>query len=225
MYVDMKLWTLQPMQSVVTFVHLKAQMSILSFSTCDAKALGHQRRVKLFFFSKVHTVHGLTLCSCPHWLPELPSHCTWWPWWRWRRPGWLSARRAASLHGWCAPLPPASRTPPYLGLRTGRPPGIKHHSFVWQRNNADDIQLAEHCVRKLPGSISHKRPRNVAECVSLPCSGPCRSLDYLPLLSLFVLTSLKTAKPYLTLMNVANVKLLFTSYRKLLRSINRPGET
>lgn len=38
------------MQSVVTFVHLKAQMSILSFSTCDAKALGHQRGVKLFFF-------------------------------------------------------------------------------------------------------------------------------------------------------------------------------
>ena len=52
----------------------------------------------------------------------LPSHCAWSPWWRWHRPGWLSARRAASLPGWCAPPPPASRTPSYPGWRTKYPP-------------------------------------------------------------------------------------------------------
>lgn len=71
----------------------------------------------------VDRVAGLTLCSCPRWPPALPSPCTWWPWWIWHRPEWLSTRRAASLPGWCAPPPPAFHTPPCLEWQTRRPPG------------------------------------------------------------------------------------------------------
>lgn len=65
---------------------------------------------------------------------------------------------------------------------------------------------------------------NVA-CVYLPFAGLCRNLYCRPLLSLFVLSYLKTTTPYFTTRKVTNVKLMFTSCRKLFRSTNCPAET
>ncbi len=59
----------------------------------------------------------------------------------------------------------------------------------------------------------------------LPYSGLCRSLDSLPMFSIFLLKHLTTLNPFSRLAKLSNVKVEFTSYRKLLRSINHPGET
>ena len=69
---------------------------------------------------------------------------------------------------------------------------------------------------------------DVPECLSLPFSKHCRSVDYLPFSSKPVLLYLRSSWPCSTIISVfgdvlfSNVKYVFTSYRKLVRSKNCP---
>lgn len=126
---------------------------------------------------------GLTLCSCLHWLLVLPSHCSWLPGSRWRRPGWRWAPHGVFPPCWCAPVRHASHTPLYLGWQTRHPP---------EKTQLEYLKPTSCPASKNPTLKS----LNVFKRTSLPCSKFCRSLGYLPSPSWFVWLYLKAKNPY-----------------------------